>query len=87
MALRDELLRLLEASGASLPDHFDDHTSLIESGILDSTALFDLALWIEERVAPGLDLTGFDLAEEWGTLAKLLAFIERHGGTTGPCMP
>jgi acyl carrier protein len=78
MALRDELVRIIEASGALLPEGLCDDTSLIRSGLLDSTALFELALWIEERVAPGLDLTSFDLAEEWDTLAKLQAFIERH---------
>jgi acyl carrier protein len=78
MALRDELVRVIEASGAALPSDLDDHTSLIQSGVLDSTALFDLALWIEERVAPGLDLTRFDLAEEWDTLAKLQSFITRN---------
>ena len=78
MALRDELVRVVEESGAHLPHDFGDETSLIRSGILDSTALFDIALWIEERAAPGFDLTAFDLTEEWDTLARLLIFIERH---------
>jgi acyl carrier protein len=78
MSLRDELLQVIEASGAPLPNDLDDDTSLIRSGLLDSTALFDLALWVEERVEPGLDLTSFDLSEEWDTLARLQAFIERH---------
>jgi acyl carrier protein len=78
MALRDELVQVIAASGAPLPDDLGDDTSLIRSGLLDSTALFDLALWVEERVAPGLDLTSFDLSEEWDTLARLQAFIERH---------
>lgn len=84
MALRDDLLRVLEASGAPLPDDLADDTSLIHSGIVDSTALFDLALWIEERVGGGLDITTFDLAEEWDTLAKLQAFIERHTASAEP---
>lgn len=79
MSLRDDLVRAIEESGATLPADFNDDTSLISSGILDSTALFELALWIEDRVVPGLDLTTFDLAEEWDTIAKLLAFIGRHG--------
>jgi acyl carrier protein len=78
MALRDELLRVMASSGASVPSDLGDHASLIRSGLLDSTALFDLALWIEDRVTPGLDLTSFDLAEEWDTLAQLVAFVERH---------
>jgi acyl carrier protein len=83
MSLRAELVRVIAASGAALPRDVGDDTSLIRSGLLDSTALFELALWIEERVAPGLDLTSFDLAEEWDTLAKLLVFIERHAPTKG----
>ncbi len=79
MALRDELVRVIVRGGASLPDDLEDDASLIRSGLLDSTALFELAVWIEERVGPGLDLTSFDVAEEWDTLAKLMRFVERYG--------
>jgi len=78
MSLRNALVRVIEDGGAQLPADLDDHMSLIQSGILDSTALFELTLWVEDHVAPGTDLTTFDLAEEWDTIAKLLAFIERH---------
>ena len=78
MSLRDELVDAIGVSCVELPAAFDDHTSLIRSGLLDSTALFELVLWVEERVEPGLDLSTFDLAEEWDTVAKLLAFIHRH---------
>ena len=76
---RDELREAIELSGVALPHDFDDDTSLIRSGLLDSMALFNLALWVEERVTPGLDLTAFDLAAEWDTLRLLRAFIARHG--------
>jgi acyl carrier protein len=79
VALRDELLRVIAQSGASLPDDLDDDASLIRSGLLDSTALFELAVWIEERIGPGLDLTSFDVAAEWDTLTKLVRFVERYG--------
>jgi hypothetical protein len=78
MSPRDEVVGVIEASGARLPADFHDQTSLIRSGLLDSTALFDLALWVEGRVAPAFDLSAFDLAEEWDPLARLLTFIERH---------
>ena len=78
MSLRDDLVRAIEESGVDLPGDLDDEGSLIRSGILDSTALFELALWVEEHVASGLDLTAFDLVEEWDTIAKLLSFIARH---------
>jgi acyl carrier protein len=79
MALRDEILRVIGEGGASLPDDVDDDTSLIRSGLLDSTALFELAVWLEERVTPGLDLTSFDVTEEWDTLGKLMRFVGRYG--------
>jgi acyl carrier protein len=78
MRLRDELLLFIKAIGALLPDDMGADTSLIRSGLLDSSALFELALWVEDRVAVDLDLTSFDIAEEWDTLAKLERFIERH---------
>ena len=78
MSLRDDLVRAIEESGVSLPAGFSDDASLIGSGLLDSRTLFDLALWVENHVASRLDLTSFDLADEWDSIAKLLTFIERH---------
>lgn len=78
MSLRDELMRVIEDSGATLPRDLGDDTSLIRSGLLDSTALFDLAVWVEDRVGSTLDLSSFDLTTEWDTPAKLVAFIERQ---------
>jgi hypothetical protein len=75
---RAELLRALEESGADLPPDLGDDTPLITSGLLDSTALFQLALWMDGSVSPGLDLTTFDLAVEWDTITRLLSFIERY---------
>jgi acyl carrier protein len=79
--IRGELIRVIEESGALLPGDVDEDTSLIRSGLLDSTALFAVAVWIEEHVTPGLDLTSFDLAEEWETIRRILAFIETHSRT------
>lgn len=75
--LRNEVIRVIEDSGVDLPRDFDDHTSLIRSGLLDSTALFQLVLWIEERVDSELNVADFDLADELDTVDKLLAFTER----------
>ncbi|MGH7787063.1 MAG: hypothetical protein ACRERC_09375 [Candidatus Binatia bacterium] len=78
MPPRADLLRALEESGADLPADLDATTPLITSGLLDSAALFQVALWVEEQVADGLDLTAFDLAVEWDTVAGIEAFIARH---------
>lgn len=75
--LRAELLHVIEGAGVQLPADFDDDASLIRSGLLDSTALFDVVLWVESRVPSGLDMTTFDLAEEWDTVAKVVMFVER----------
>jgi acyl carrier protein len=77
-ALLGEVKRIIEDSGVELPPDFDKHTSLIRSGLLDSTALFQLVLWIEEHVGRALDFAAFDLAEEIDTLEKLIDFSERH---------
>jgi acyl carrier protein len=79
-ALRTEVKRVMENSGVDLPPDFDDHTSLIRSGLLDSTALFELVLWVEERVGSELNVAEIDLAEELDTIARLLAFAERRVG-------
>ena len=84
MPLRDEILAVIEASGAVLPDDVGDHTPLIRSGIVDSTALFDLALWIEQRVGFELDPAAFDFADEWDTVARIAAFLERHAAGKPP---
>jgi acyl carrier protein len=77
--LRDEVRRVIEESGVVLPSDFDDHTSLIRSALLDSLALFQVVVWLEDRLGPEFDLTAFDVAEELDSVAKVLAFIERHG--------
>jgi long-chain acyl-CoA synthetase len=74
MSLRDELLQVIEASGARARRprrrHFVD-----PPGLLDSTALFDLAPgW--RSVEPGLDLTS--LTSKSGHAGAPQAFIERH---------
>ena len=57
-----------------------DETSLLRSGLFDSTALFHLVEWIERRVGAPVDPTSFDLVSEWDTIPQILAFIERRCG-------
>lgn len=77
MAFRDELARVLTAAGTRVPAGFADDTSLIRSGLVESTVLFELSLWVEERIGRELDLRSFDLVEEWDTPAGLEDFIRR----------
>lgn len=57
-----------------------DETSLLRSGLFDSTALFHLVDWIERRVGAPVDPTSLDLVEQWDTVPRILEFIERRRG-------
>ena len=78
MSLRDQLVELILGSGVELDGELDDETSLVQSGLLDSMALFELMTFIAERVDPTIDLTAFDVRQEWDTVTSVLAFIDRH---------
>ena len=80
MSLRDELIATLKHLDLWAGPDFDDHASLIKSGMLDSLALLKLALWIEEKIDDKLDPATFELAKEWDSIAKILDFIERRHG-------
>ena len=77
-SLRQDLLHTLRQNVPLLPDHVDDQTSLIRSGILDSAGLFHLALWVERHAGNSFDFTGYDLAAEWDTIRDVLRFVEQH---------
>jgi GNAT superfamily N-acetyltransferase/acyl carrier protein len=76
MSLRDELIAALSGWSAWQPVEGDDQ-SLIGSGRLDSSALFELSLWIEERVGRPLDPATFSVARDWDSPRSILVFIER----------
>ena len=78
MSLRDRLVAFIKGQDLDPGFQFKEDTSLIQSGVLDSLALFNLALWIEQQIDPQVDLTAFDLAKQWDTMADILRFIERH---------
>lgn len=77
MAFRDELVSLI-ASNGGLVGEISDDASLIESGLVDSRTLYHLALLIEREIGAPLDLTAFDLAKEWDTIARVLRFVEAY---------
>lgn len=78
MLLHERIESLLYAAGVRIEGGLQNSSSLIRSGLLDSLALLNLALWIQEEVGPEIDLTAFDLAKEWDTLSDIEEFIERH---------
>jgi len=77
-SLRARLIGLLEENNAEVCAAWRDDTSLIRSGLIDSMALFNLALWIEQETGSRLDLNTFDPSVEWNTIAGILDFIGRH---------
>jgi len=77
VTLREELLEALTEWNVLPPDGIDEHAPLISSGLLDSVALFNLLLWIEERVGQPVDPTTLDIAREWDTVETIIAFVER----------
>lgn len=80
MLLRNRLIAFIRESDNELNCDLTDDTSLIKSGLFDSLALFNLAIWIEREIGAHVDLTTFDLSKEWDTMADILNFVERHRG-------
>jgi acyl carrier protein len=76
--LKRELRALLESCDLDLDDDLHDATSLIRSGLLDSTALFRLVVWLEAQTGAPVSPAQHDLTAEWDTIDDILRFIERH---------
>jgi acyl carrier protein len=80
VSLRHEVVAFLVEQGVELSPDADDTASLFESGALDSLALYNLVLWIEERTGAVIDPTAFDIAQEWACVRDIVAFVRaRHG--------
>jgi acyl carrier protein len=78
-ARRREQLRALITEFARPEDGpIDDDTPLISSARVESIALLNVALWVEEQVDAAVEITSFDLAAEWDTVAQILDFVEKH---------
>jgi acyl carrier protein len=74
VSLREELLAFLDGQGVELPAGAPDEEPLFE-GRLDSLALFNLVIWIEERLGAAIDPTAIDIAQEWRSVRDILAFV------------
>lgn len=78
MSCRDELLAFIRGLDVPSARLIDDDTPLLESGLLDSLALFQLAAWIETQAGATLDPATFDVQQEWATVRSIVAFIARQ---------
>jgi acyl carrier protein len=74
---RTALIAFLKSRDVLLPEGWDDDTSLIRSGILDSLGLLELILWLEQRLGRPLDPTALDLASELDSIRDILGFLAR----------
>lgn len=77
--LKVQLHQALESWGVDPADLADEHNSLIGAGLLDSLALFNLSVWLEERLGRPIDPARLDVLTEWDSVASILRFIERQG--------
>ncbi|MGD9832427.1 MAG: acyl carrier protein [Piscinibacter sp.] len=71
-----DLRAALESWGVDPADLADEHASLLASGVLDSLALFNLSMWLEQQIGAPIDPTSFEVAREWDSIAAILRFIE-----------
>jgi acyl carrier protein len=81
-ALGAQLRALLAEYAVEAGTDLSDDTPLISSGILESTTLLHVALWVEEHLAAEVDISAFDLAKEWDSIGAILDFVTRHAPAT-----
>ena len=84
MLLRDRLTAMVQAKlkelGYDLGCELTDDTPLISSGLFDSLALLNVAVWIEGEIDSQVDIMELDLGSEWDTIGDILNFIKKHSG-------
>jgi acyl carrier protein len=82
--LHEQLLTLLAEFVPDFDGNASEDTVLLSSGLVESTALLNLVLWVEDQVESPIDIAELDLGQEWDTVGAVLDFVERHrGGTPG----
>jgi len=80
MDLKEKLRAALASWGVDAGAGGD--ASLIRSGALDSVALFNLSLWVEEQTGAPVDPTSFDLMQEWDSVESIVRFVATHSPRT-----
>jgi acyl carrier protein len=78
VSTRDDLIALVQSWDLAMPPEWNGGTSLVRTGVLDSLALYQLILWIEEQVGKPVDPTTIDLASELDTINDVVGFVERN---------
>ena len=85
--LLEELRALIVNGTPGLDRNLSEGASLIASGLLESTTLVSVALWVENRVGREMDLGAFDLVTEWDSLRAIVDFVERHAAGPAAAAP
>ena len=84
MSVEDDLMNFVQKAIEHSIQEFDgelrENTSLIQSGLIDSLTVLQLAEWIEQHIGFEIDMTTFDPLEEWDTMKAILTFIETKKG-------
>jgi acyl carrier protein len=86
-ALLDELRALIASDSPVLSGQVPESASLIASGLLESTTLVSVALWVEARIGREMDLGAFDLVSEWDSLGAIVDFVGRHASGSRAARP
>ncbi|HEY7140317.1 MAG TPA: hypothetical protein VIE44_09485 [Methylomirabilota bacterium] len=81
--LLKELRTLIVNGSPGLDGSLSDGASLIASGLVESTTLVSVALWVEDRIGREMNLADFDLAVEWDSIDAILDFVQRHAARPG----
>ena len=63
---------------AEIDEEIDESTSLLESELLDSLALLEIASWVDDELSGALDLESLDIRATFDSVADILAFVDRN---------
>jgi len=76
MSPHDDLMAAMATWSPALTQDVGRDTPLLTSGRLDSAAVFQLVLWLEQRIGHPIDVTRIDMPARWDTVDDIVAFME-----------
>jgi len=77
-SLHNELIAAFAVWNANLAGTIQRDTPLLTSGRLDSLALFQLLVWIEQKIGRPVDATAVDMPALWDTVDMIVAWVEKE---------
>lgn len=76
--LKSVIAQLVVKSGSALNGDLRDDTSLVQSGLIESMAVLELAECISGLLGGPVDLTNTDISREWDSIDGIMAFLDRN---------